>query len=236
MENNQNQEVYKIKKERIWQFSTAILALLLVVSIFTNGFGIRKEDITGAVVQGANKESPTNTGNGGSVDISKNYFKGEEDAPVTMIEFSDFQCPFCGRFFAQTLPLIEEQYIKTGKVKFVYKDFPLESIHPMALPAALAARCAGEQGKFWEYHDMIFENQALLSDASLRQWASNLGLNTANFNSCLDSQKYLSEIRQDLQEGDAAGVRGTPGFLVNGQLISGAQPFSAFQQAIESQL
>ena len=236
MESQSNQEVYKIKKERIWQFSTAILALLLIVSIFTNGFGIGKEDITGAVVQGANKEKPTNSGNGGSVDISNSYFKGEEDAPVTMIEFSDFQCPFCGRFFTQTLPLIQEQYINAGKVKFVYKDFPLESIHPMALPAALAARCAGEQGKFWEYHDMIFENQALLSDSILRQWASDLGLNTANFNSCLDSQKYLSEIRQDLQEGEAAGVRGTPGFLVNGQLISGAQPFSAFQQAIESQL
>ena len=233
----ENQEVYKIKKERIWQFSTAILGALLIISIFTDGFGINKEDITGKAIGTNPTAAGIGTSNTGSdVDISNNYFRGEEDAPVTMIEFSDFQCPFCGRFFTQTLPLIEEQYLKTGKVKFVYKDFPLESIHPMALPAALAARCAGEQGKFWEYHDIIFENQALLSDSSLKQWASDLGLNTGDFNSCLDSQKYLSEIRKDLQEGEAAGIRGTPGFLINGQLISGAQPFNVFQQAIESQL
>ena len=152
------------------------------------------------------------------------------------MEFSDFQCPFCGRFFEQTLPLIEERYIKTGKVRFVYKDFPLESIHPQALPAASAARCAGEQGKFWDYHDLIFNNQALLSDTNYKQWAEQLGLDMDDFSSCYDSGKYVNDIRADLQEGSRAGVQGTPGFLINGQLVSGAQPFANFEQVIEAEL
>ena len=170
------------------------------------------------------------------VSTDGNYFKGEEDAPVTIIEFSDFQCPFCGRFFQQTLGQIEEKYIATGKVKFVYKDFPLDSIHPQATPAALAARCAGDQGKFWEMHDTLMSNQASLSEASYKQWAVDLELDAGEFNDCLDSQKHLSAVRQDLLEGQQAGIRGTPGFLVNGQLLSGAQPFSAFQAAIEAAL
>lgn len=175
---------------------------------------------------------PTVTG----VSTEGTYFKGNENAPVTIIEFSDYQCPFCGRFYSDTLPSIEETYIKTGKVKFYYKDFPLDSIHPHATPAALAARCAGEQGKFWEMHNLIFENQTSLSNSIYAQWAAQLQLDAVKFNDCFTSQKYLSAVRKDLLEGQQAGVRGTPAFLVNGELLSGAQPFPVFQQAIEKAL
>jgi protein-disulfide isomerase len=164
------------------------------------------------------------------------YIKGEEDAPVTLFEFSDYQCPFCGRYFTQTYPQIEENYVKTGKVKIVFKDFPLDSIHPEATPAALAARCAGDQGKYWEMHDILFTNQATLSNSAYKQWAVQLDLDAEEFNTCLDTRKHLSAVRSNLAEGQQAGIQGTPGFIINGQLISGAQPFPVFQQAIESAL
>jgi protein-disulfide isomerase/plastocyanin len=160
--------------------------------------------------------------------------KGDADAPVTIIEFSDFQCPFCSRFYTDALPQIEQEYINTGKVKLVYRDFPLESIHPQARPAAEAAECADDQGKFWEFHDLLFENQQLLSDASYKQWASDLGLDENVFADCVDSNKHADEVTGDLDDGAAGGVTGTPAFFVNGQLLSGAQPFSAFQVAIEA--
>lgn len=198
--------------------------------------------VTALVVMGlvwlrdsGNGSKDTNTSVTG-VSAEGNYFKGEEDAPLVLYEFSDFQCPFCARFYTDAFPQIEENYIKTGKVKLVYKDFPLDSIHPEATPAALAARCAGDQGKFWEFHDKIFENQQLLGSSSYTSWANELGLDTTTFNECLTSRKHISAIRKDLLEGEKAGVRGTPAFVLNGQVISGAQPYAVFQQAIESAL
>jgi protein-disulfide isomerase len=159
--------------------------------------------------------------------------KGDQNAPVTIVEFSDFQCPFCGRFWSQTLPQIKEDYIDTGKVKFVYRDFPL-SFHQYAQKASEAAECADEQGKFWEYHDKLFENQQFLDTESLKQYAADLGLDTEKFNSCIDTGKYSSEVRKDFQDGQTNGVSGTPTFFINGQKLVGAQPYSAFQQIIDS--
>ena len=161
--------------------------------------------------------------------------EGAKNAPVTIIEFSDFQCPFCERFYTQTLPQIENEYIKTGKAKLVYRDFPL-SFHENAQKAAEAGECADEQGKFWVMHDMIFENQASLSVADLKKYAGRVGLDQAKFDSCLDSSKYAAEVQKDQTDGQAAGVTGTPGFVINGRLIVGAQPFSAFKQAIDAAL
>ena len=161
--------------------------------------------------------------------------KGVKNAPVTIIEFSDFQCPYCGRFFSETLPSIEQKYIQSGKVKMVYRDFPL-SFHPEAQPAAEAAECAKEQGKFWEFHDKIFENQQGMSAAAYKQWASEVGLNTAQFNSCVDSGKYRQEVQKDFAEGSSYGVSGTPSFFINGMMVSGAQPYQVFEQAIEAAL
>ncbi len=160
---------------------------------------------------------------------------GNPDAPVTIIEYSDFQCPFCGRFFQQTLPLIKENYIKTGKAKLEYKHFPL-SFHQYAQKAAEAAECAGEQGKFWEMHDKIFENQQALDTESLKSYARDIGLNGDQFDSCLDSGKYASKVQQDFNDGREAGVSGTPTLFVNGQKIVGAQPFETFKNAIEAEL
>jgi len=161
--------------------------------------------------------------------------KGDSNAPVTIIEFSDFECPFCARFFTDTLPQIQAKYIDTGKVKFVYRDFPL-SIHDNAQKAAEAAECAYDQGKFWEYHDLLFENQRSLTITSLKSYASQLSLDQSTFDSCLDSGKNAQEVKDDFQAGVNAGVSGTPAFFVNGVSLSGAQPFSAFEQVIEAEL
>ena len=168
------------------------------------------------------------------VDVDDDPSKGSDDAPVIMIEFSDFQCPFCARFWRDTLPQIEREYIETGKVKFVYRDYPL-GFHQYAQKAAEAAECADEQGKFWEYHDKLFETGAL-DIISLKQHAVELGLDTEKFNSCLDSGEMAAEVQKDFQDGQAAGVTGTPAFFINGQLVSGAQPFSVFKQVMDSEL
>lgn len=166
--------------------------------------------------------------------------KGSDSAPVVIIEFSDFECPFCGRFYSQTLSQIEKEYVDTGKVQMVYRDFPL-SFHPQAKPSAMAAECADDQGKFWEMHDKLFENQSTLSESNIKLWAEELGLNTTTFNSCFDSAKYSNEVDSDMSDGSAAGISGTPGFLIGkrdgtGTIISGAQPYSVFKAAIDSLL
>ena len=161
--------------------------------------------------------------------------KGMKNAPVTIIEFSDFQCPFCERFFTQTLPLIEKNYIQTGKVRLVYRDFPL-GFHENAEKAAEAAECADEQGKFWEYHDKIFANQNAIGVSNLKQYAETLGLNMEKFNSCLDSGKMASEVKEDLKDGTKYGVTGTPSFFINGINLVGAQPYSVFEQIIKQEI
>ena len=234
------EKTIQIKKSSLWKMGTGLFAILFIVSLFTGGFGGGDDDITGNT---AGNNVPTNQPTQrpsiptGVVDVSADDdpVKGDPDAPVTIIEFSDFECPFCGRWYSSTLPQIEEQYIKTGKVKLVYRDFPL-SFHAQAQIAAEAAECADDQDKFWEMHDKIFENQPLLSEASLKQWAIEIGLDTGEFESCLSSGKHKSEIQNDLNEGQQYGVTGTPGFFVNGKLLVGAQPFSVFQQAIDAEL
>ncbi len=161
--------------------------------------------------------------------------KGDKNAPVTIIEWSDFECPFCERFYSQSFKKIDEQYIKTGKVKFVYRDYPL-GFHPNAQKAAEAAECAGEQGKFYEMHDLLFEKGVSGGIASFKQYAADLKLDTNKFNDCLDSGKMAQEVSKDTQDGNAVGVSGTPGFVINGQSVSGAQPFEVFKQIIDGEL
>ena len=159
--------------------------------------------------------------------------RGNPNAPVTIVEFSDFQCPFCEKAY----PVVKGMLSKyDGKVKLAYLDFPLREIHPRAQSAAEAARCAGEQDKFWEYHDLLFENQSKLDPASLAQHAVTLGLNAEQFKTCIADGKYRTEIEHDYQEGVQAGVDGTPGFFINGILLSGAQPAAAFEKVIDAEL
>ncbi len=163
----------------------------------------------------------------------EDHILGSFNAPVTLVEFSDFQCPYCSRHYP-TLKQIAATY--GNKVRIVYKHFPLSEIHPYAIKAAEASECAGEQNKFWEFHDKVFENQQALSFESLKQWAKEIGLNATTFNTCLDSGKFTAKVQQDYQEGVAKGVQGTPATFVNGKLVVGARPLSDFQQAIDAEL
>ncbi len=157
---------------------------------------------------------------------------GPANAPITIVEFGDFQCPFCKR--AQ--PTLKEVLAKyPNKVRLVYMDYPLP-FHPHALDAAKAARCAGEQGKFWQYHDGLFADQAKESPADLKGLAKHLGLNTTQFDSCFEKAKYQSAIEQDVEEGKKLGVDGTPSFYIDGRPLVGAVPFQNFQQVIEDEL
>lgn len=167
---------------------------------------------------------------------------GDSSAKVTIIEFSDFQCPFCRRFWQDTYGQLKKEYIDTGKAKLVFRDYPL-NFHPAAEPSAQAGECADEQGKFWEYHDKIFQEQQKLGTGTvqygiteLKRWAQAIGLNATQFNSCLDSGKYKEEVAKDVADGSASGVSGTPSFFINGNLLVGAQPFSAFKAAIDAEL
>jgi protein-disulfide isomerase len=159
---------------------------------------------------------------------------GDPNAPVTIIEFSDFQCPFCSRWFESVKPQLQP-YIDRGEVRLIYRDFPL-SFHQNAESAAIASECANEQGKFWEYHDVLFENQQALDSLSLKQYAADLGLNESQFNSCYDTSKYQGEVQTDFNDGAAVGVSGTPTFFINGTKVVGAQPWSAFQPIIDAEL
>lgn len=178
-----------------------------------------------------------------SVFADDDAYLGKENAPVTIIEFSDFQCPFCRKFWKEILPQIKQAYIDTGKARFVYRDFPLVSIHPGATPAAQGAECAREQGKFWEMHDAIFAQQDKQGGGTIqftaddvKKWAAGAGLDMLKFNQCLDSGKYKQEIEKDLADGSAAGVSGTPATFINGRPVSGAQPFAAFKVIIDEEL
>jgi protein-disulfide isomerase len=166
---------------------------------------------------------------------------GAADAPVTIIEFSDFECPFCKRFFLQTLPQITARYIDTGQVRFVFRDFPVPQSHPNATKAAEAAACAGEDGRFWPMHDELFGKGVAGGSATYSGYAQALGLDTAAFGACLDSGRHAAEIAGDRDAGIAAGVRATPGFVVvppDGRAVvfAGAHPFSVFEQLIEAAL
>lgn len=163
-------------------------------------------------------------------------FLGDPSAPVTIVEFGDFQCPFCKRFFDTTEKEIIDAYVKTGKARFVYRDYPLTAIHEMAQKSAEASECANEQDKFWSYHDRLYERQDGLSVANFKKWAGELGLNQSQFDQCLDSGKYYNEVQKDADDGQKAGVSGTPATFVNGRMISGAVPFGQFQTIIEEEL
>jgi protein-disulfide isomerase len=160
-------------------------------------------------------------------------FKGPEKAPVTIVEFSDFHCPFCQQVLP-TLAQIESQY--RDKIKLVFRDFPIEAIHPGASKAHEAARCAHEQGKFWAYHDKLFASSPKSSPETFKAIANELALDVTRFGTCFDSGRYQAIVKKDVEEGNRLGVTGTPGFFINGRLVSGAQPLEAFARIIDDEL
>lgn len=155
---------------------------------------------------------------------------GNAKAPVTVVEFSDFQCPFCSR----AVPIIDQIKKEFGpdKVRIVFRDMPLPN-HNRALPASLAARCANDQGKFWEMHNTLFENQQKLEDKDLKDYAKTVGLDVPKFNECFDGKKYVADLEKSRAEAEKVGIAATPSFLINGVLIQGAQPFEKFKEKID---
>jgi protein-disulfide isomerase len=236
-----------INKITLWKGATLLLAVLLIVSIYTGGFGTGSGTGNAAVQQPssddygegvADKAAAPSAGQLAAAMeqlMDDDAVEGDADAPVTIVEFSDYECPFCERFYSQTLGQIREEYVDTGKVKIVFRDYPLP-FHAQAQKAAEAAECAGEQGKYYEMHDLLFEKGVAGGVSSFKGFASEIGLDTSAFDSCLDSGEMAAEVLRDMQDGQAAGVQGTPGFIINGQLVSGAQPFSAFKQVIDAEL
>lgn len=175
-------------------------------------------------------------------------FLGDANATVTLMEFSDYQCPFCARHYRDVLPTLVKEYVETGKLKYVMRENPILSIHSRAMPASQAALCAFDQGKYWEMHNAIFDNQRQLSDENLKTYAATIGLDTAVFNSCLDSEKHKARVDADLAVGSTVGVQGTPGFVLGltdpddpnkanmTQYIKGAKSLIDFKNAIDSLL
>jgi protein-disulfide isomerase len=167
------------------------------------------------------------------IDISSGHADGPANAPITFVEFSDYQCPFCGRS-QDAVKKVLEKY--DGKVHHVFMDFPLTSIHPFAMQAAVASHCAEEQGKYASYHNLLFEHQREFSADNFKKWARDLNLDPAKFDTCLHSNKYDATIEKSLDVGQKAGIDGTPGFFVNGIAIRGAQPLEVFQKTIDEEL
>ena len=230
-----------IKKDTLWKVGTFVFAILFIIVLFNGGsfsFGGGGGNV--AVQQVGSGNTAGTTGNI-QVPIEDNDpVLGDANADISIVEFSDFQCPFCARAHSGSLADFKNSdYFTSGQVNFVYKHFPLNSIHPFAQKAAEASECANRQDKFWEYHDTVFQNQQALDVDSLKSYAGQLGLNTGDFNKCLDSGEAVAKVRKDLGEATAAGGRGTPYFvLVNSdgdtQTVSGAVPWSNFEAAISA--
>lgn len=171
------------------------------------------------------------------------YMLGRPDAPLTMVEFTDLQCPFCNRFATTTFDQLKKDYIDTGKVRFISRDYPLD-FHPQAMPAARASRCAGDQGKFWELRETLVKNASQLSPAYITQQAAALKLDMKQFDTCIKGTGYDSAINKDMTEGNGFAVNGTPTFFVGkttaqgieGFRIVGAQPYAVFQQRLDALL
>ena len=158
---------------------------------------------------------------------------GDPNAPVTIVEFSDFQCPYCKKVQASLNALLAKYH---GHVKLAYRDFPIRTLHPQAHLAAEAARCAGEQGKFWEYHDLLFARQLPGKGWDFHALATELGLQQSAFDVCLNSGRFRQEVAKDLQDGLKLGITSTPTFFINGRPLVGAQPLAAFQALIDRML
>lgn len=186
-----------------------------------------------AEVAAAEEEQPQKQYKRYDVPVDDDYIYGDKNAPITIIEFSDFQCPFCKRWYQDTWIKLREEY--AGKVRFVYRDFPLYSLHPQAEPAALAANCAGEQGKYYDFHDLLLSTDTLDS-AYYEKAAAQLGLNTDQFKECLETEKYKDEVTADYQFAVNFGINSTPTFFVNGIPLVGAQPYASFKELIDKEL
>lgn len=244
-------------EDRPSSFLTTPLAILLGsfvigVSVLISGGVIKfgsPTTVPAAQPQAAQPQPAPAAPTSAKVSVDDDPVLGDKNAKVTLIEFSDYECPFCKRHFDQTYPQLKKDYIDTGKVKLVYRDYPLPFHDPMATYEAQAANCAKEQGgdtTYFKMHDEIFKtttsNGNGLTKDQVRKIAADLGLNAGNIIACADGDKYKDEVAKDIADGSAAGVSGTPTFFISksdpsgtieGTILVGAQPYSAFQQVID---
>lgn len=243
MSNEENIENQKVNSR------PAFMQLILPISIL-----VAAVLISGAVIYNKKGMEPKKNQAGSAqigeqlpqkVDLKvfqNDHVLGNTDAKVLVIEYSDFQCPFCRKFWQESFEQLKKEFIDSGKVKYIYRHYPLD-FHPGAIPAAKAVECANESGNFWVLHDKIFQEQAKqgqgtiqFTEIDIKKWAAQIGLSEVAFSQCLSSEKYSGRVNEDLISGNEAGVRGTPTAFVNGQRIVGAQPYSAFKAAIEEAL
>jgi protein-disulfide isomerase len=221
--------VRPVRRPRPYQpeVSTGFLWFILPL-VFVLGLG------TGWLLWGG--RVPTETADIKRYDVAEagNPAIGPADAPVKIIEFSDYQCPYCKRWYDTVNARLLADY--AGKIRFVYRDLPLSSIHPEAQGAAEAADCAGEQNVYWQYHDALFEGKYGLGAQAYPLYAADLGLDVNVFNTCVAERRYQSEVENDAQVGIGLGLNGTPTFFVNGLKLVGAQPYEVFQQIIDKEL
>lgn len=226
-----------------------VLTVLLVGAAFAIGsMWTELRVLKSGVKPEVKQEAPAPEDKEETVEITEEFWqemvkggvvKGEDGAKVTMVEFTDYQCSFCKRYADQAYQQIETDYIATGKVKYVLRDLPLQ-FHANAQVMAEAARCAGDQDMYWEYHDKLFEVQAEWSEAGdnslFKSYAGQLGLDQTSFDSCLDEGKFSQVVKDDLALAQKVGANGTPTFFINGKKLVGAQPFAAFKAVIEAEL
>ena len=234
------------KKEKPFALVIAVIALILAVFSTYSVVDAKKDAYDGeafkaSVFSAIDDYVAEKTGQPtGPVDVSidDDPMKGDKKAPVTIVEFTDYQCPYCGRYARETMPEIVKNYVDTGKVRYVLRDFPLGN-HASAGPAANAAECVREQGgdeMYYDYHDILFENQGELSTEKLKEYAADFDIDQAALATCVDELKFKEEINKDFADGNNYGVRGTPAFFINGELLAGAQPYENFEAAIEAAL
>lgn len=253
---DENKEKYKfeLSKLRVWQGISLILAIAVVFLWFSQSGNITGKAVAEVDQQNVPSQAaqqPQKIGQKIDIDIGDAAFLGAKDAKITVVEFSDFECPYCGAAMGTHQALVQkfksqdpnweaavpklEELAKQGKIRLVYKHFPL-GFHQHAQPAAEASECANEQGKFWDYHDALFQNQESLGRALYIELSEKLGLNTAKFTQCIDSNKYKQKVQNDLNYGAQIGVSGTPTFFINGIGVVGAQPYEVFKQIIDNEL
>lgn len=232
-------EQITIKKETLWKITTFIFAALWLYGMYGGGaVDVAPSGNNPTAVPPTVQNPPTS-----NIKITlddTDPVLGDKDAEITIVEFSDFECPFCQRAANGAVAEFKQSsYFKNGEVNLVYKHLPLNSIHPNAQKAAEASACAHDQGKFWEMHDIIFANMRQLDVASLKVYAGQIGLNQAQFDSCLDGGDKADKVNNDLQQATEAGGRGTPYFVLINEdgettAVSGAQPWVNFEAAIKS--
>lgn len=238
------------EEKKVRTFTTPILVILLVIVAFLAGMFWTKIRYVGPgkAPEGAAQTSPSPGAPQEGATLNEDQInkivsggaatKGKENAPVTIVEFSEYQCPYCGRYVAEAYPQILEEY--EDQIYYIFHDYPL-SFHPHAQKLAEVARCAGDQNQYWEMHDLIFENQEEWSskqniDVDIDSFVTQLGLNKEEFDDCLDSGKYTQAVNDSIELGTEVGVQGTPTFFINGQKLVGARPYADFKAIIDAEL